>query len=271
MTTEMTENLYLLDLAASIDRYKDLGFSFIPIIPPSIEGADGKRPALSTWDAYTKRHPMEEEIDKWFLSNNLACNIAVVTGWISNIAVVDIDDELSYEQIKPWLPDTMTVKTGKGYHLYYRPDEKSKMGRTVQFILNDKVHHIKRDNSYVIAPPSLHKSGKRYSCINADLPVKINMDELYALIQRSGAMLGHVSTNARSSDWASQLCSPQGEGSRNNSAAQLCGLLIRYFKHDPGLIMGLMIAWNNQYCTPPLSDAEIKYLVDSEYRRYKDK
>jgi putative DNA primase/helicase len=92
-------------------------------------------------------------------------NLAVRTGLISGIVVVDIDPrhggsiELARDEFR--LPvDTLTVKTGGGgWHLYYQIRDR-------RLIRGHKMHpgiEVKGEGGYVLLPPSRHKSGKLYA------------------------------------------------------------------------------------------------------------
>lgn len=58
------------------------GFSVIPVLP------DSKEPA-TRWRDYMFNHMNPNFIEEFFSSNS---NIAVVTGKISNLTVIDVDD-----------------------------------------------------------------------------------------------------------------------------------------------------------------------------------
>lgn len=214
------------------------------------------------------RKPTESEVKYWFDLDNPQQfrNIAVVTGAVSNLAVLDFDDEVSYKMFKDvCFTDTMTVSTGKGYHVYFRPDIHAK---TTTFQLNGNLHHIKQEGGYVVAPPSIHYSGRTYSFTNRLDPAFISLESVAGFLKHIGAERYIDKREERSPTWASDLCTQITSGGRNTAAAQLTGLLIRYFKNDPGLIEGLMYAWNKTYCDPPMSDEEIKQIVRGEYLRY---
>lgn len=265
----MDERQYRRELEIALQRYKDFGFSIIPIRPPDSDN-DGKRPAIAEWMPYMKQAPKPELVDYWF-KNPLS--VAVITGTVSNLTVVDIDDMDSYNQLMLILQKwpTMTVSTGKGMHLYYRPTKETVGQKTVTFNLNGNLHHMKQEGSYVVAPPSRHKSGRMYTLANYDAPLEVSMNDLMIAIKESGAVFASQAQSTKPIAWASELTQPLNEGGRNNAAAQLCGLFIRHFRNDPGFIMGMMHAWNNEYCKPPLTERELQYLVETEYRRYKDR
>lgn len=264
-----TENWF--QLKTHLKRYEDLEFCVIPLLHPS--NGDGKRPALTEWTTYQKRKSTNIEHKMWFEYSDVARNIGIVTGTISgNLIVLDLDDMDTYNMVsKTVLNDTMRVRTGKGVHLYYwLPHNETR--RTVTFKLNGKLHHIKAENSYVVAAPSLHQSGAVYTIDDIeDSPAFLNdVDDLKEVIKELGGEFtsDEQSYKERPSNWASSLMETTPQGERNTRAAQLCGLLIAKFRYDPGLIAGLMSAWNNTYCHPPLSEKELSTLIEGEYRRY---
>jgi len=126
-----------------------------------------KRPAIKSWKEYQVRRPTEEEVDKWF-SKKLK-NIAIVCGRVSGgLVVIDFDSE---EVFKEWLekaPEeikcltkwTWIVKTGKGYHVYFIAPEEVRTKPRLKEGLD-----IKAEGGYVVAPPSLHPSGKHYEFV----------------------------------------------------------------------------------------------------------
>lgn len=95
--------------------------------------------------------------------------IGIPTGSASGFDVLDVDarsgglESLQQleEEIGP-LPDTPTVRTGGGgLHFYFehRPFQRSKIGSL-------KGIDLKADGGYVIAPPSMHASGRRYEWLD---------------------------------------------------------------------------------------------------------
>jgi hypothetical protein len=137
-------------------QYLRMGFSVIPLRPKSKE-------PLIPWQEYQKRKPTEAEIRAWFTSHPRA-NIGLVTGAISNIAVIDLDgtDGLksgqSLEVVSP-----ATVITGKGKQLYYRHSG----GNICNAVRKYPGVDVRGDGGYVVAPPSIHPNGKRYRWMNS--------------------------------------------------------------------------------------------------------
>lgn len=256
-----------MNVTEALELYRKLEFSIIPITYPKGGYDDGKRPALPAWEEFMKSPASIEQQDEWWKAGK-TLNIGVITGEVSNIAVLDLDDTASYMNLAltyPKLADTLVAKTGKGFHVYFRPD---RFEATRIFNLNGKTHHFKSNGGYVVAPPSRHQSGRTYEFVNLTEPLHFGIDDIADLIVDVGGSFPSTVSKDRPRNWAHELCEPVSSGSRNTIAAQLCGLLIRRFSYDPGLVMGLMKAWNSYYCDPPLEPNELQQLVDGETRRY---
>lgn len=138
--------------------YVARGWSVIPV-------TQNKVPALR-WKTYQERLPTDDELRSWFERDN-GFNVAVVTGQVSNLCVLDVD-EWTPEWValvlrKGPLPDTFAVSTGKGDHFYFSGTGPSRVG-VVPGV------DVRGDGGYVVAPPSRHANGKVYE-VSDDSPV----------------------------------------------------------------------------------------------------
>ena len=252
-----------------IKFYREKEWSIIPLTYPTGGFNDGKRPAINQWLTYIEKRPSDILIGHWWSESKPLLNLGVITGRVSNLAAIDVDNETAYNsltQSNSRFVDTYTVKTGKGFHIYFVPNEHR---RTCTFSLDGSVHHLKGEGSYIVAPPSRHMNGKQYVVHMAKDVACWNIDEVKEWIANAnGVFTAHQNKDTRPVTWASELCEPVPEGQRNTIAAQLCGLLIRRFMYDEGFVLGMMKAWNHTYCDPPLSEGELTTLVEGEFRRY---
>lgn len=80
----------------------------------------------------------------------------------SGLLIVDLDGHEAMEEARAYgLPSAPTVRTGGGWHLYYRRPVGVGPGRKTH---GGKCEHIDAlAKGYVVAPPSLHVSGRRYT------------------------------------------------------------------------------------------------------------
>jgi len=156
----------------AISYSQDLGFAVFPTHGTNPDGTctcglkdcpnTGKHPA--TQNGLKDATKDENRIANLFASSR-PYNLAVCTGAISNIFVLDVDGmegEASLaaliQQNTP-LPKTLTSLTGRGRHIIFRhPGIKIKSSASK---LANKLD-IRGDGGYVILPPSLHRSGVYY-------------------------------------------------------------------------------------------------------------
>lgn len=146
-------------------RLLGLGLSVIPVPRPhpgtvGLPG-DGKTPALA-WRAYQTRLPTGKEIARWFGAAPM--NLAVITGAISGVVVIDADDREALRWCVRRLPYTAwQTKTARGFHLWYRhPGGRVPNRARLETKDGRLAIDIRGDGGFVIAPGSLHASGAEY-------------------------------------------------------------------------------------------------------------
>jgi hypothetical protein len=109
MNTNQINSWSLLDWA---QFYVSKGFSVIPLKHNS------KEPAIK-WKEFQSRKPTPGELEQWFKHSEN--NIAIITGEISGITVVDLDSQSAMDFVQDQnLSKTPYVLSGKGAHLYYK-------------------------------------------------------------------------------------------------------------------------------------------------------
>jgi len=97
------------------------------------------------------------------------CNIGLVCGKVSgDLAVLDFDEPDTYRawamKNRKFVTSTPVVRTGSGYHVYIKiPDA----GCANLYMGGKFMGHFKSENSYVVAPPSVHKTGVVYESLRS--------------------------------------------------------------------------------------------------------
>ena len=184
-------------------------------------------------------------------------NIGVRTGPESKVFVLDFDTEHALTALQAeygQLPPTATVRTSRGYHLYFEyPDfhVKSTSGK-----LMPKVD-TRGTGGYAILPPSVHESGAVYSWVSAPgvAPAQAP-DWLLEAIKRLGA--SSKAGTATPDD-------PIANGQRNATLFSL-GCAMRHHGAPEAAIAAALSITNDQRCVPPLEDTEITRLATSVMR-----
>lgn len=239
-------------------RYRDMGFSVIPIFPKA------KNP-LIPWTEFQSRIASDEEIDSW-CQQWPDCNIAIVCGQVSGgIYVLDVDPRNGGAEsiTKLTLPNTVTFRTGSGGDHFLFRDGAEHRGTTSFLPGLD----FQGDGKYIVAPGSTHPCGGRYYEVPGLRPGEVDYAPiprqiLEYLARRSGAgENGH----SRVSEILENP-STVGEGERNDSLARLAG---RYAAK--GLLeseTGEICLMFNRKFVQPLPDREVLSVVGSIYKTH---
>ncbi len=95
------------------------------------------------------------------------------------------------------LLDTWVVETGKGVHVYYlmswRDPHAAELIKPVTLNTYFSKLEIRGDGNYVVAPPSIHPSGRRYQFVQGPyLPLKILTAKEYAILLYTYAKTGDI-------------------------------------------------------------------------------
>jgi len=147
---------------------RECGFSVFPLQSRS------KKP-IGSWKEYQTAPAQVAQCNAWDNAYRYSSyNIGIATGSVSNCFVLDIDGEQGRETLSQLvaqygaLPNTPTVKTGKGKHYYFRYPA----GYEVRNLAGRSVHgevlpgiDVRGDGGYVVAPPSIHPNGATYEWI----------------------------------------------------------------------------------------------------------
>lgn len=240
------------DIKVFAQNYLDKGWSIVPVeITTKLEdGKIKKIPRFPTnWGQWEREAMKKDEIGRYWPQFS---GIAIATGKISGITVIDIDVHDLPEMNK--LPPTYTVKTRNGYHFFYQ------YSKDIKQTQNNQTHiDIRNDGGLIFASPTKYKlpNGEEvgYS-ISQELPIApfpVGWYEDYQKVNEAILKSKGIATKGVES-----IISGVGLGSRNNSAASVAGsLLLRYPQRDwQSLAWPLFCSWNAQN-SPPLSSQEI--------------
>jgi len=208
-----------------------------------------KIPAIK-WEKYQTTRPTEAEVNTWSKMWD-DYNIAIITGEVSGITIVDIDGDAGFKSLESLdLPATLSVSTGKGKHLYYRYCDNPAVSNKVGVLPGID---IRNNGGYVVAPPSTHPSGKEY---------KFN-DDVLTLSDFPQAVVDLCTKrNTKATD--TKTVTEITEGSRNATLTSMAGSL-----HHMGLdydeVLDI-VKLRNSKLVSPLDEQEITTLCRSVCR-----
>lgn len=215
--------------------YVAQGFSVIPI------NFGTKMPAISSWEQFQKRLPSETELRDWFQTSGPK-NIAIITGKVSNIVVVDQDGpegmrsahklgiNSAYEAITP----------SGGKHAYFRHPG-FEVRNTIKSLPGID---LRGDGGYVLAAPSVF-NGKRYFWAKrGEMPV-------YVPLQQEKKILSPA-----------PVYTAITQGERHKALVSLAGSMRRRGMEYASILAALRIE-NETKCQPPLGDYDVSHIADS--------
>ena len=232
------------------------GYAVIP--------AGQDKAALIKWREFQNRLPTEDEVRSWFTQFPTA-NIAVVTGRISGIVVIDVEaGELDkIDQEKYLIPDTLAVCSGSGgYHYYFRyPANVERVPNKNRIFGEDGPRvDLKGDGGMVIVPPSIHPCGQPYTYPDPDWTLHHDRElaELPSwVLDLLGPQLDGGEGQRLEEDELRRLLAGVAEGQRHDAATRLIGAGLARLPPNkwPGLFWGIL-HWN-LLNRPPTSEEEL--------------
>jgi len=243
-------------LKAAIGHLKR-GWSIVAVAPRA------KRPIVR-WEPFQHEPPTEDQLKQWFKRWPDA-NLAVVTGEVSGLVVLDVDPRhggkeslATLESRHGKLPRTVeSITGGGGRHLFF-----SHPGREVHNRVGIMPGiDLRGDGGTIVLPPSVHPSGKRYRWKRGHAPGDLPLAPLPIWLEMSrfssDEPQGHPVAY-----WRALARKGVKQGERNNTIASFAGHL---FWHgvDPDVVLELMLTWNRMRCDPPLADDEVIDTVKS--------
>ena len=245
-----------------INEYLKYEYSLIPI--------DSEKKPYIHWKPFQYKKAMTEDVFDWY---NIFCdvNIGIVTGNISKLAVIDVDDPNllpELEEILPELNGTTRVRTRRGYHYYF-----SLNGEQVKSTnhLFGRSLELKSDGNYVVAPPSIIK--KHQYVYEVPLSEMLPIPKL--LIEKGNKPVSYEEDrkhktfkipkyHGKKADCIRQILSKVLQvGERNNNLFILYNLLLQN-KNTKDYSKKLVIE-KNRSLSKPLTEPDLKKIFRKAY------
>jgi hypothetical protein len=266
-------------LAAAL-RYAGRGWSVLPVY--SVQGprcACGSEACGSPGKHPRTQHGLkdatadEATIRAWWRQCP-ETNVGIATGAVSGIVVLDVDPrhdgdcslwELENRHAK--IPHTVEALTGGGgRHILFGHPLNGAVVRNVAALGGLPGLDVRGDGGYIVAPPSIHRSGRSYewevSSHPDEVPLAPTPRWLLDMLPRSPAGSGVPAPGTPAADWRALVAQGVEEGRRNQTVAALAGHLLRR-GIDPFVTLHLVIAWNTTSNRPPLPAEEVVRTVNS--------
>ena len=199
--------------------------------------ANGKEPPAGTsWKEGKSERPP-------FGSHNIGVSIP------EGVVVIDVDSSEALSRIRKipeWDENTLTVKTPRGWHFYWRVDNDMPQIVGSNPILGKGVDTRTGGRGYVVGPGS-QIDGREYTVINRPDEIARIPEGLEAVLQERPVEEGIFKVE---------------EGERNHQMARMAGGLFSTRATDDA-ILGVLKALNKLVFSPPLPDKEVRSIWNS--------
>ena len=242
-------------------------------------GSPGKHPVASLVPHGAHDASSDDAIVSRWWARMPTANVGLATGPVSGpgIMVIDVDPRNSGDESMRRLvtehgrlPPTVTAATGGGgWHLLFR------------FQLVARVHgklaagvDVKAAGGYIVAPPSIHASGRRYRWLTGRAPGEIRVadppqwlaDLLCAApspepVQMPAGSGQPLDVVERARRYAAR-CSPAISGSGGHTATfAVAQALVRGFELSEAQALEILLTEFNPRCLPPWTRRELAHKV----------
>ena len=246
-----------------INEYLKYEYSLIPI-------NSEKKPYIY-WKPFQYKKAITEDVFDWY-DKFTDVNIGIVTGNISKLAVIDVDDLTllpELEELLPEIKETTRVRTRRGHHYYF-----SLNGDYVKSTnsLFGKRLELRRNGNYVVAPPSIIKA-HRYVY---EVPLSEMLPIPKLLIKKGREPVSYVEDrkhkifklpkyHGQNVDCMRQILSKELEvGERDGGLFILYNLLLQN-SNEKDYSKKIVII-KNKSLAEPLTDTEIENIFKKSYK-----
>lgn len=217
-------------------RYVSSGLNVIPLLEKG-------KISIIGWKRYQKEKVTISEIDEWW-SQWPRANIGLVTGSINRLLVLDIDGEEGYQSLKVLSQkapiNTPIARSSRGKHIYFRAT--MNVGNYTRIMPGIDV---RCEGGYVVAPPSIHSSGKTYTWEKSILD--FDLEDI-------PTWLSEILSQKEVKNRARSASIPLGR--RNAELTRISGTL-RNRGLSPDVVKDTLSKINEIHCEVPLGQGEV--------------
>ncbi len=232
-------------LQAAIN-YLGKGWSIIPV-------SRSKKPLIE-WKRFQSERATIDDVYGWAQKFGDDFNLAIVTGSLSGITVVDVELNGSTAGI----PETLMAKSGGGgYHFFFKYRQGIQNKARIRELMD-----VRGEGGFIILAPSESEKGK-YEWIN-DLPMVDFPDSILKLAERK-SIFAPKNAVAYTEDMA-LIPEYEGstEGSRNDCMARYVGKILPLVHPSDWELIGWVATKKaNLKNVPPLNEGELRIIFES--------
>ena len=202
-----------------------------------------------------------EQICDWWTEFPNA-NIGVATGAASNLTILDLEYEGIQYAKKAGFNSSLICKSGKGYHLYckYAPEAVSRAA-----LLAIRGLDVRSDGGYVIAPESIHSSGRIYQWYRGYEDACLQLPDFPMQLLEKEAKERDQQRIQLGDGWVSNLLKGVSTGGRQAALVRLAGYFLN--TNPPDVVKAIIRSWNENN-EPPLDDSELEFQLGDVCKRW---
>ncbi len=218
------------------------------------EKTQGKHPRTIKGLTDATRDP--EQIRKWWTMWPTA-NIGGIPA-SANLIAFDLDTDAALataQTLGLFAEPTREVRTGNGTHRYYANSHPLTTGALVKGLV------VRSGHGYVLLPPSLHRSGRRYEWVDASVP--------YNSLPPAAEQAVREATSPEAAKERVALAIHQQRipaGERHGTLLALAGSLASAGVRSD-MALQLVLDANTSRCDPPKPSDEVRRLVEYAYEQ----
>ena len=194
---------------------------------------------------------------RWWWAKWPTANVGIATGLASGFAALDEDprhggDESLAELVARHgpLPQTVEVVTGGGgRHLFFALEEAMQSRNGIMPGLD-----LKGEGGYVVAPPSLHASGRGYEWEASSRPGEVALAPLPQWVRELRS--AHSPTFATDQGGGDRIPT----GYRHSALVSFAGTMRRRALTENEMLGALFVV-NSERCDPPLTEPEVRLIA----------
>lgn len=260
-------------LRAALD-YAARGWCVIPLHTPTAQGCScgradctsvGKHPRVAhgSKDASCDPAVIRAWWDRW-----PDANVGIATGQASGLLALDVDGAQGEQSLVDLaqrgfiLPDTYSVRTGSGgAHHYFAWPEGADVRNSARKIAPGL--DIRGVGGVVAAPPSMHKSGRRYEVSESAIDAAPCPEWLLSLIREAQGPATRQSAPAAGAVASESI----GKGQRTNRLVSLAGSMHKRGM-TPEAIEAALLTENRAKNDPPLPETKVRAIACDIPARY---
>lgn len=227
-----------------LNYYHQNGFDLVPIV------INGKAPIEKEWTKKEHKDPQE-----WLSWLDKGLNIGVKCGKMSNITIIDIDNETIPDILNV---DTLKQKTNRGWHLFFKYEVDLPKVR-----IDDIKIDIENDGGQVVIAPSIIDGFRREInfCEIIKMPKEIKeflLSKLKNININNDNNYEKALQNILKTDFNLSVIEP---GNRNNFLIHFGGLLRKQLSlSQTNFVLNII---NKHFCKPSLPQKEINNILRS--------